>query len=70
MNLPTYIKAVGANQLASKLNVTRATVNTWLNLKNIPKPETAHKIILQSGGALTFERIYLPFFSKKKKSKK
>jgi hypothetical protein len=70
MNLPTYIKAVGVEPIASQLKITRQTVHTWLNMENVPRPETAHKLILRSGGALTFERIYLPFFARKKKRKK
>lgn len=70
MEFQEYIDKIGAAKLSQMLQCTEANVYKWRNLKGIPKPETAYKLIVISGGQLSFDRIFMPYLSQQLKGTK
>lgn len=56
MNLPDYIKQIGAKTFAAKFGVTERAALAWQYRARMPRPETAEKIVANS--PVTWEGIY------------
>lgn len=70
MLLPDYIEKVGAPQVAKMLGVSRQNVHLWRQLKGTPRLDVAYKLIMVSGGELSFDAIYIPYLKKRFRGKK
>lgn len=66
MKLTDYINEMGIDRVSKIAGVSRQTVYNWLNLENVPKPETAFLLILESKELLNWEEIYEPYLSTRK----
>jgi hypothetical protein len=58
MNLPDYIRQIGAKEFAKKFGVSERAAIAYRQRTRLPKPEIAERIV--AGSPVTWEGIYAP----------